>query len=228
MPAGDQGRRRGLPLRAHRRGGLEHQAIHGQKTYNGVAILSKHPLTDVSINFLDGDPDAQARIVRATVGGVKVVDTYVPNGNPLGSEKFTYKLQWLARLHQEFVDHLSPDDEVLWCGDFNIAPTDGDVWDPFASDGQVLCTEPERDAFRKMVDWGLVDSWRKKNPFKTTFSWWDYRNQAFRHNHGFRIDHILVTKPLMKRVAKVWIDDEPRGWDRPSDHTPVVVRLKDR
>lgn len=217
-----------FPAEPLREAGYVHQALHGQKTYNGVAILSRHPLEDVAVNFLDGEPDAQTRIVRATVDGVRIIDVYVPNGAPLGSEKFKYKLDWLSRLTAELHDHADPQQELLLCGDLNIAPGDADVHDPFEAEGKILFTPLEREAFQALLGWGLVDSWRKKNPFGAEYSWWDYRNNGFRYNHGFRIDHILVTKPLMRRVRKVEIDRTPRGWDRPSDHTPVVVTLRPR
>lgn len=207
--------------------GYVHRAIHGQKTYNGVAILSKRPLHDVVLGFAEGEPDPQARLIRATVDGVRIINCYVPNGHPVGTDKFTYKLDWLARLRAELHDRQRPDGDVLLCGDLNIAPGDADVWDPFEADGQLLCTAPERDALRELLAFGFTDAYRKKNPFGSEYSWWDYRGASFRYNQGYRIDHVLLTKSLMKRCKKVVIDREPRTWERPSDHTPVVATLKD-
>ncbi|MCB9680232.1 MAG: exodeoxyribonuclease III [Alphaproteobacteria bacterium] len=207
--------------------GYVHRAIHGQKTYNGVAILSRRPLHDVVAGFIDGEPDPQARLLRATVDGVRIVNGYVPNGNPLGSDKFTYKLDWLRRLTAELAAYEDPAKDLLLCGDLNIAPADADTYDPFETQGQVLCTEPERAALGQLFAWGLKDAWRKKNPFGAEYSWWDYRGSGFRYNHGFRIDHILLTASLMKRCKGVRIDRTPRSWERPSDHAPVLATLKD-
>lgn len=208
--------------------GWEHQAFYGQKTYNGVAILSKHPLEDVILGFDDGEPeDPQARLVRATVQGVTIVGCYVPNGNPVGTEKFTYKLDWLKRLRAELDRRHDPAGELLLCGDLNIAPGDADVHDPFEAEGKLLFTDPEKNALKDLMAWGLVDAYRKKHPFGAEYTWWDYRGSAFRYNHGWRIDHVLLTKTLMKRCKGVRIDREPRTWERPSDHTPVIATLKD-
>jgi exodeoxyribonuclease-3 len=157
---------------------------------------------------------------------VKVMGCYVPNGNPIGTEKFVYKLQWLERFRAELGAHERADDELLICGDLNIAPEEADVYDPFVADGQVLFTRPERDALKAITSWGLVDAWRKKNPFGTAYSWWDYRGSGFRSNHGFRIDHILVTTPLFRRCTAVAIDRTPRTWKQTSDHAPVVATFR--
>jgi exodeoxyribonuclease-3 len=202
--------------------GYVHRAIHGQKTYNGVALISKRPISDVALGFTIGAPDEQARLVRATVDGVVIFGAYCPNGNPIGTEKYTYKLAWYERLHAELLT-LDPATPVLVCGDFNVAPEDADVYDPFEAEGQVLCTAPERAAWRKLVDWGLVDLYRRRHPFGSDYSWWDYRMNGFRNNHGFRIDHVLVTAPLAARCTKVWIDRAPRAVEKASDHAPVIA-----
>jgi exodeoxyribonuclease-3 len=207
--------------------GFTHRLVWGQKTYNGVAILSRHPIEGGVRGFAHAPPDEQARIVRGTVQGVHIIDCYVPNGAPLATEKYTYKLDWLGRLRDELDAALDPATDVLLCGDLNIAPEDIDVHDPFEAEGQVLFTPPEKEALARIQAWGLVDAFRKKNPFAPEFSWWDYRGSAFRYNHGWRIDHILTTKSLFKRCRKIEIDRTPRGWDRPSDHTPVIATLKD-
>lgn len=205
--------------------GFVHQAIHGQKTYNGVAILSRLPLTDVVANFA-GTPDPQARLLRATVGGVRVINCYVPNGAPLHSDKFRYKLDWLARLTEELPHEGIAHAPVLLCGDLNIAPDDADTHDPFEAEGQILFTSDERAAFQRLLATGLTDIWRDRHPFSAEYSWWDYRGSAFRYNHGFRIDHVLVSATLAPRIQRAGIDRTPRGWDTPSDHTPVVVDIE--
>ncbi len=202
--------------------GFSHRAVWGQKTYNGVAILSKRPLEDVRIGFLDREPDAPARILSAVVDGIRIVDVYVPNGSEVGSDKFFYKLDWLKRLRAELDALAGNDTPLVLLGDFNIAPTDADVYDPFEHAGQILCSEAERAAWAHLLGWGLVDSWRKKAPFKSEFSWWSYQASGFRKNHGFRIDHLLLSAPLMRRCTSVVIDREPRGAESPSDHAPVV------
>jgi exodeoxyribonuclease-3 len=206
--------------------GYVHRAIHGQKTYNGVAILSKVPLTDVVTGFTLGEPDPQARLIRATVDGIRIANCYVPNGHPMGTEKFHYKLDWYERVMAELRAGPDAEADVLLCGDMNVAPGDVDVYDPFETAGKLLCSDPERAAIQSLLDWGMVDIYRKKNPFHSEYSWWDYRGSAFRNNHGFRIDHIYVTKTLMRRCRKVRIDRDTRTWTRPSDHVPVVATFR--
>ncbi len=209
--------------------GYPHRAVYGQPTYNGVAILSKLPLTDVTSGFTIGPEDPQARLIRATVAGVHIFNCYVPNGSPLHTDKHAYKHAWLARLRNELdASDFSSSDEVLVCGDINVALTEADVYDPFESETEVLFTPAERESVANVTRWGLTDSFRKKNPFSSEYSWWAYQGMAFRSNHGYRIDHIFVTKPLMRRCRKVRIDRETRTWDKPSDHAPVIATLRDR
>jgi exodeoxyribonuclease-3 len=207
--------------------GFPHRAIWGQKTYNGVAILSKLPLDDVRVGFagppVEADGEPQARLISAVVGGARVVNVYVPNGSEPGSDKYAYKLAWLARFTDELPAHAAPDDQLLVCGDFNIAPGDADTYDPFATADQILVSPPERAALAAVLKLGLVDSWRKKSPFATEYSWWAYQAGGFKKNHGFRIDHILLSQALMRRCRSVTIDREPRRWEKPSDHAPVVA-----
>jgi exodeoxyribonuclease-3 len=205
--------------------GYVHRAIWGQKTYNGVAIVSKLPLEDVHAGFLDPEPEAQARLIRARVGGVLLIDVYVPNGAEPASDKYFYKLDWLVKLRAELDRITTREDQVILCGDMNIAPQDADTYDPFENEGKILCTKPEREAFQSLLDWGLIDSWRKKSPFAREFSWWSYQASGFRKNTGFRIDHALLTRSVMNRCRSVRIDREPRGWEKPSDHAPVIVSL---
>jgi exodeoxyribonuclease-3 len=215
-----------FPHQALHDAGYIHRAIHGQKTYNGVAILSKFPLENIVQGFSLGEADPQARLIRATVQGITVINCYVPNGHALGSDKYSYKLQWYERLLAELHDGPASNTDLLICGDMNVAPGEADVYDPFVADEGLLCSEPERTALSALLKWGTVDAYRKKNPFNTEFSWWDYRGGAFRNNKGFRIDHIFLTKPLMRRCRKVRIDRVTRTWTKPSDHVPVVATFR--
>lgn len=196
----------------------------GQKTYNGVAILARHDLSDVQIG-IPGFEDEQKRVIAATVQGVRVVCGYFPNGQSLDSDKYQYKLRWLTALTEWLRGETGHWSRLVLAGDYNIAPEDRDVHDPAAWVGQILVSEPERAAFKGLLDLGLVDAFRQFNQPEGSFSWWDYRQAGFRRNLGMRIDHLLVSKPLVDWVAKCWIDKEPRTWERPSDHTPVVVQL---
>ena len=199
--------------------------VFGQPTYNGVAILSRTPLTDVQRGFPDDDVSAHARLIAATVGGVRVVNVYVPNGQSVGSEKYDFKLGWMRRLREFFDEECWADDDVLLCGDFNVAPEDRDVHDPRLWRGKILCSERERAALGEVKDWGFTDAFRARTEEDGHYSWWDYRAGSFRRNNGLRIDHIWVSEPLAGRALRSWIDKEPRGWERPSDHTPVLVEV---
>jgi exodeoxyribonuclease-3 len=200
-------------------------AVHGQPAYNGVAILSRHDLSDVRRGFPQDDAAAQARLIAATVKGARVVNVYVPNGSEVGSDKYKYKLQWLQQLRRWFDQSCDRAGRVLLCGDFNVAPEDRDVHDPKAWEGGILVSRTERKALQLVKDWGLVDAFRRHNDLPGQFSWWDYRGGGFPRNHGLRIDHIWVTPGLADICAGVTIDKEPRGWDKPSDHTPVVAEF---
>jgi exodeoxyribonuclease-3 len=202
--------------------------VSGQKTYNGVAIAARFGLAIEDVKKdLDGDPaDAHRRFLAATIEGVRVVDVYVPNGQAVGTAAFTYKLAWLERLRRELDAHAQPGDALLVCGDFNVAPEALDVHDPKKWAGQILCTDEERAALRRVVDWGLVDAYRAQHPGEAgLYSWWDYRMGAFKKNRGLRIDLALMTRPLLERCTAVTIDKRPRELERPSDHAPVVVEL---
>lgn len=202
-----------------------HAAVFGQPAYNGVAILSPHPVSDVQCGFPGEAEDAQRRLLAATVGAIRVVNVYVPNGSEVGAEKFYYKLEWLARLRQYFDEQCDPQQLVLLCGDYNIAPDDRDVYDPRAWEGRIHCSQPERDALKKIQDWGFVDAFRLHHEENGYYSWWDYRSGGFRRNQGLRIDHIWVTLPLAEKCVDAWIDKTPRALDRPSDHTPVAAEF---
>ena len=200
----------------------------GQKTYNGVAILARdgRSVTDVAVGF-PGFPDDQKRMIAATISGVRVVDFYVPNGQSVDSDKYRYKLDWCAAAAAYLRDELSRHPNLAVLGDFNVAPEDRDVHDPALWAGQVLCTVPERDAFRAFLAVGLKDSFRLFDQPPATFSWWDYRQLAFPKNHGLRIDHVLLSAPLAARCAASRIDRNERKGEKPSDHAPVLVELRD-
>ena len=199
---------------------------HGQPTYNGVAILSLLPAEDVQRGFPDEEEGSHSRLIAGTVGGVRVVNVYVPNGQSVGTEKYKFKLDWLARLRDYLDEHLWADDEALLCGDFNVAPEDRDVHDPDLWRGRILFSEPEKKAIRHVQEWGFTDAFRMHEPRPGFYSWWDYRAGGFRRNEGLRIDHVWVSEPLAARCKRAWIDREPRGWERPSDHTAVVAEFK--
>jgi len=201
-----------------------HVVFSGQKTYNGVAILSKRPLSDITTEIPDfGDP--QRRVLAATVGDIRIVNVYVPNGSSLASEKYHYKLEWLAKVKEFIRSQMEQFPKLIMLGDYNIAPGDKDVHDPVEWEGSVLVSEPERQAFRAICALGLQDSYRLKHPEESAFSWWDYRAAAFRRNRGLRIDLVLLSQPLVEILQDANIDKAPRKWEKPSDHAPVWVEL---
>ena len=196
----------------------------GQKTYNGVAILAREEPSDV-LTDIPGLDDPQRRILAATVGGVRVVDLYVVNGKAVGDEKYAYKLDWLAKVRDFLEEELKRHPKLVVLGDFNIAPDDRDVYDPAAWGEEVLCSPPEREALKAITDLGLHDSFRLFEQEGGHFSWWDYRQAAFRRNMGLRIDLILIGDALKSAAKAAAIDRTPRRWERPSDHTPVTLDL---
>ena len=196
----------------------------GQKTYNGVALLSKAEASDVVRN-IPGFTDPLARVITATVEGVRIVGGYFPNGQAPGTDKFEYKLQWLRGLRDWLREELAQHPKLVLLGDFNIAPDDRDVYDPVAWAGQIHCTDEERDHLKKLIGLGLVDAFRLFEQPPKCWSWWDYRNLAFRKNQGLRIDLILVSETLKSQVQSCTIDKLPRKNERPSDHAPVVLAL---
>jgi exodeoxyribonuclease III len=199
-----------------------HSAWFGQRTYNGVALLARSEPVDLVKN-IPGFDDPQARVIAATVDGLRVIDAYFPNGQAPGTDKFAYKMAWLDALRAWVADELQRHPRLLLMGDFNIAPEDRDVYDPVAWAGQIHCTDEERAHFRALCGLGLVDAFRLFEQPPKSWSWWDYRNLAFRKNQGLRIDHILVSEALRPRVTI--IDKLPRKNERPSDHAPVLVEL---
>jgi len=201
-----------------------HSVFSGQRTYNGVAILSRAPASDVQLSIPDFT-DEQKRVIAASVGEIRVVCVYVPNGQSVDSDKYQYKLSWLAALHDWLKHELTRHPKLALLGDYNIAPEDRDVHDPKAWEGNVLVSEPERQQFRNLLQLGLRDSFRLFEQPDKSYSWWDYRMMAFRRNLGLRIDHILISEPLVAQCKSCVIDKAPRKLERPSDHTPVVVEL---
>ena len=201
-----------------------HAVFAGQRTYNGVAVLSRLPAADPTTE-LPGLDDPQRRLLGVTIGGLRVLNLYVPNGQAVGTEKYAYKLDWLDKLSAYVREQLAAHSRLVALGDFNIAPEDRDVYDPAAWQGKVLCSEPERIAFRRLLELGLIDAFRLLEQEEPGYSWWDYRSAAFRRNHGLRIDHILVSPALAGACKAVWVDQEPRRRERPSDHAPVLAEF---
>jgi exodeoxyribonuclease-3 len=199
-----------------------HAACYGQKTYNGVAIVSRREALDLALG-MPADADPQRRVIAASVGPIRLVNVYVPNGQAVGSEKYTYKLAWLERLRAYLAALLDSYELLLVVGDFNIAPEDRDVHDPAAWEGSVHVSAPEREALAKIAALGLSDLFRRFEQPKNAWSWWDYRMNAFRRDHGLRIDLMLASKELAARCTACTIDRTPRTWERPSDHAPVTA-----
>jgi exodeoxyribonuclease-3 len=199
-------------------------AFNGQKTYNGVAILSRHELSDV-VRDIPAYDDPQKRVIAATINGVRVVCGYFPNGQEVGSDKYAYKLKWLEALTNWLRIECANYPQLALLGDFNIAPEDRDVHDPAAWQGKILCSESERAAFAGLQKLGLADAFRLFEQPEKVFSWWDYRMMGFRRNQGLRIDHILLSPPLALRCSSCLVDKAPRKLERPSDHAPVLAEL---
>lgn len=202
-----------------------HVQTFGQPTYNGVAILSRSRMTHVERGLPGDEPDAQKRLIAATVRNVRIVNIYVPNGQSPDSDKFVFKMEWLARLRDWLVESASPEDPLLLLGDFNIAPDDRDVHDPDLWRGKVHFHPKEHAALAKITGWGLFDLFRKHHTEGGLYSWWDYRQLAFPKNRGLRIDLVLGTAPLLERCKGSMIHREERKGEGPSDHAPVVVEI---
>ena len=196
----------------------------GQKTYNGVAVITKQIPADPVTDF-PGFDDPQRRILASTISGVRIVDLYVPNGSEVGSEKYAYKLSWLAALEGFLEQELRQHERLVVLGDFNIAPADEDVHNAEKWGEAILCSPKEREALKRLLDLGLSDVFRQFEQAEKSFSWWDYRAAGFRRNAGLRIDLILATEALSKKCTASYVDKEPRSWERPSDHAPVVAEF---
>lgn len=199
-------------------------AFSGQKTYNGMAVVSKQPGKDI-ITDLPGLVDPQRRVLAITLGDIRVLNLYVPNGESVESEKYRYKLDWLEKLTLFLGKELIAHPNLIVLGDFNIAPEDRDVHDPAEWEGHVLCSEPEREAFQGLLRQGLSDCFRLHTQPEKSFSWWDYRLNAFKRNRGLRIDHILASAQLAASCTQCDIDKIPRSAERPSDHAPVIAQF---
>jgi exodeoxyribonuclease-3 len=199
-------------------------AFSGQKTYNGVAILAREEPRDI-VTDIPGLDDPQRRILIASVGDLRVADLYVVNGQDVGTEKYAYKLDWLAKVRAFLAEEIRRHPNLVVLGDFNITPDDRDIYDPVAWKEQILCSTPERDALKAIVDLGLHDTFRLFDAEAGNYSWWDYRQAGFRRNLGMRIDLVLASEALRSRCRAASIDRVPRTWERPSDHTPVLLEL---
>jgi exodeoxyribonuclease-3 len=196
----------------------------GQKTYNGVAVISRKPSADQVTDF-PGFEDPQRRILASTIDGVRVINLYVPNGHSVGSEKYEYKLGWLSALNIFLKDQMKTHDKLVVLGDFNIAPEDRDVYDAEKWGDDILCSPLEREALGELLKLGLTDVYRNFEQPEKAFSWWDYRRAGFQRNAGLRIDLILTSATMTAACQASYIDREPRTWERPSDHTPVIAEF---
>ena len=215
-----------FPADAFRELGYE-VAVYGQKGYNGVAIAASAALTDVTRGFGGDEPDEEgARLIAATVNGLRVYSAYVPNGKVVGSAAYEGKLRWLERLRAALESRHTAEDPFAVCGDFNIAAEDRDVHDPWFWKAQVLYHPTSREALRQLCSFGLVDTFRLHHEEGEMYSWWDYRQGAFRKNWGLRIDYVFASRGLAARCEAAWIDREPRGQSNPSDHTPVAASFR--
>jgi exodeoxyribonuclease III len=201
-------------------------AYTGQRTYNGVAILSRLPIDDVLLTLPDAPGLDEKRFMAVTIQGMRVANVYVPNGQSVDSPKFAYKLAWLACLRTFLSTHHTSADDLVLCGDFNIAPEARDIYDPQGLDGEVLFHPDERAAFARLLEWGLGDTLRLHHEDAGLYSWWDYRGGAFRRNLGIRIDHILATPSLLRRCTAVTLERDLRRLPKPSDHIPVVATFE--
>ncbi len=202
-----------------------HAVVNGQPTYNGVALISKIPITDVILD-IPGFEDSEKRVITGTIAGIRVMNAYVPNGQSPDSDKYQYKLNWLMHFKRFISEQLALYPELIVIGDYNIAPTDDDVHNPASWTGKILCTDAERAAFFDLLDLGLVDGLRLEAQPRGLFTWWDYRQGGFEKNSGIRIDHLLLSRVLSRRFVGSNVHLSYRALERPSDHAPVSVILK--
>jgi len=196
--------------------------VNAQKTWNGVAILARNPTKDVVTTFADF-VDPQKRLLAVTINDIRIVNVYIPNGESLTSEKFSYKLNWLKHFQEFLLLEKNKYQKIIILGDFNIAPENQDVYDATKAEGKILFSDTERDIFAELINMNFNDCFRLHAQAEKSLSWWDYRLNAFKRNMGFRIDHILASKKMADVCEKCFIDKDPRGWERPSDHTPVIA-----
>ncbi|MEZ6005952.1 MAG: exodeoxyribonuclease III [Planctomycetota bacterium] len=198
----------------------------GQKTYNGVAVLSKHRMEDVRRGFPTDGPDAAARAIAVTIGDVILLNLYVVNGKEVGDVKYHHKLEWLDQLATYVAQEFPMGEKVVLTGDFNITFDDRDVYDPEAWRERILCSTPEREALAKVMQPGLIDAFRHFHDEAGVYTWWDFRTRGFQRGNGLRIDHFLVSQPALDASEDVWVDMEFRDGEKPSDHAPVFLRLR--
>ena len=215
-----------FPCGALREAGY-HCVVHGQKTYNGVAILSRSEPGNVERGMSDSVEDPQARLVSAEIEGIRILSAYVPNGESVGSEKYAYKLAWMGRLRDHLARRFRPADPVVLCGDLNVARDDHDVADPAAWAGTVLCHGDAREALERVRQWGFTDVFQKHHPDGGIYSWWDYRAGAFHRNDGLRLDHVFATEPVAERCTAAELGRDERKGTKPSDHAPVIAVFDD-
>lgn len=213
-----------FPLMELQAAGFE-AVFSGQKSYNGVAILSRTPLDDVTAG-VPGLIDDHRRVISGSLGDMRVISVYCPNGQAVGSDKYEYKLRWYSAVRGWLKEELARHPRLAILGDFNVAPEDRDVYNPRIWEGRVLCSEPERAAFRSLLELGLKDAFRLFEQPERVFSWWDYRMLAFRRNWGLRIDHILLSNELAPMCAACTVDPSPRKLEQPSDHAPVIAEIR--
>jgi exodeoxyribonuclease-3 len=202
-------------------------ACFGQKTWNGVALISREPVADVARGFPGCPPDTGSRVIGGRFRDLRVLDVYVPNGQDVGTDKYATKLAWLDALAAWVRDAWDRNSPAVICGDFNVAPDDRDVFSPERHRGKILCSEPERERFRTLLDLGFADGFRKFTDAPKHYTYWDYGQVMFPRNLGFRLDHVLLTPPAADRCVSVTIDREARAGERPSDHAPVVAEIRD-
>ncbi len=200
-------------------------AFYGEKTYNGVAIVSKAPLEDVHRGLIREVGPGSKRLISARAGGVHVLNVYIPNGQEVGSEKYLYKMDWLGSLQEHIGAHFDKGERMIMCGDFNIAPEDRDVFDAEKMAGTIMMSEAEREKLALIKEWGFQDVFRNHVNEDKAYSWWDYRMNAFKRNMGWRIDHLWATPELAKTSSKASVDTEARKHERPSDHAPVIAEF---
>ena len=199
--------------------------LFGQQSYNGVAILSRCECQTTHRGYPGDDETAQSRLITSSVNDIQIVNVYIPNGQAVGSEKYEMKLAWMRRLREFFDQNYDPSRPVLLCGDFNVAPEERDVHDVRLWQGRIMFSEQERATLQQIKKWGFTDAFRLHTEEGGKFTWWDYRAGAFRRNLGLRIDHMWITEPLASRSVRSWIDLEPRTWQKPSHHPPVIAEL---
>jgi len=213
-----------FPLLVFQERGYQCQ-LFGQASYNGVAILTRTTCETSHRGYPGDDETAQSRLITSTVEGIQIVNVYIPNGQAVGSNKYEMKLAWMRRLRTFLDEHYDPTKPVLLCGDFNVAPEDRDVHDVRLWTGRIMFSEQERATLQQIKDWGFTDAFRLHDEAGGKFTWWDYRAGAFRRNLGLRIDHIWISDPLVSRSVRTWIDVEPRKWEKPSDHAPMIAEF---